>query len=218
MPENTWAQASATGSPASSAGVSSMPRSGSVRSIASELPLRAPRIADVSYTGYWLVLLVACVVGCALTATGWLLGALARRPSAAQRAPALLAGALLVAAALPLAGSAREDVKASTGPRVPAYELAALPVDEYTLNSLCSPPDRRDPAAPLMRQAGALGDLARRHPDWTLDAHYFSSDEDAGEHTERMTVRQLAQNQLEGLREFPGCQPQLQRDLEAAID
>ncbi len=46
---------------------------------------------------------------------------------------------------------------------------------------------------------------------------YTGVNEDPGNHYELMTVRALAEAQLEGLRAFPHCEPALQHALRNAI-
>jgi hypothetical protein len=166
---------------------------------------------------------IAAPLACVLVAAGRLLARSAGRVGAGRLAPVLVPMALFVLAAVPLAEAARERHHLDTGPRLSRVDAERLPLDEFLLNSLC---DQELPArarllarerAELQAQGRALVAATRRHPDWIVRARYFSSDEDPGQHDELMTVRQLAQNQLGALRDFPACEPALKRALAKAI-
>jgi hypothetical protein len=167
----------------------------------------------------WVVM--AAIVGVptalALIASGRLLGWAARRTPAARLATWLLPGLLFLAAAFPLADAARESYHLATGTRLPAAEARQLPLAENTLSGLCDPSALPGDYRSELTQARALVREAAVHGDLVVHTTYRGSDENAGEHNDVMTVRQLAQNQLENLREFPRCEPGLQHALEDAI-
>lgn len=152
-----------------------------------------------------------------LVALGRLFGAGLRRVGrTAQVAMPLV---LFAIAALPLAEAAKESRHLATGRRVPAAIAAMLPLVEDRLNGMCGTGRYRPPAAERARlesQGRALASLTRQHPGWVVRTTYYSEDP-PGEHHELMTVRQLAQNQLGNLREFPNCNRPLQQSLAAAV-
>ncbi len=168
----------------------------------------------------WLVIsaILGVPTASTLIAVGRLLGSAARRTRAAHIATWLVPAVLFAVAVVPLAEAARESHHVATGPRLPAAEARQLPLAENTLNGLCDPSAlpaeyRRE----LKAEALALVREAQTHGDQVVHTTYLGADENAGEHNDVMTVRQLAENQLQNLHDFPNCQPALQAALEAAI-
>ncbi len=168
----------------------------------------------------WVIMgvIVRVPTALALIAIGRMLGWAARRTPAARIATWLLPGMLFLVAAAPLAQAARESYHLATGPRPPTAEAQQLPLAENTLNSLCDPSAiPADYRNALKAQARALIREAHVHGDFVVHTTYLGADENAGEHNVVMTVRQLAENQLGNLREFPRCEPGLQQALLDAI-
>lgn len=152
-----------------------------------------------------------------LLALGRLIAWAARHVGTGRLAPIAAPVVLLIAAAVPLAEGARESWQVTTAPPLRAAEAQRLPLNEYTLNSLCGPELPARDRANLEAKGRALVQAIRRHGSSVITATYYATDENAGEHHELMTVRQLAQNQLGALRDFHDCEQPLQRALTSAI-
>jgi hypothetical protein len=152
-----------------------------------------------------------------LVAIGQALAAGARRIGVGRLAPVLIPVALFLVATAPLAEAARETYNLGTAPRLSRRVAQQLPLTVPALNSVC---DRTLPAsirAELTLAGQTLIRETRRQGSSIVQASYLGADEDPGTHYELMTVRQLAEAQLEGLRAFPHCAPGLQSALRAAI-
>ena len=146
-----------------------------------------------------------------LTALGWGLGRLA-----SQRAP-LAAGVAFAIALWPVAWAASDQLHRARARHVPAAIQARLPTDG-SLSNLCpgaeAPPALRRDAR---RRAEVLVRELDRHPDDLVTYTYILSDE-PDPRREDITVRELAQEELEGLKaNGPRCELALQRRLRAGI-
>lgn len=131
----------------------------------------------------------------------------------------VVAAALLVIAALPLADAMAESHRLATGPRLPAALAAHLPVDD-DLAGACGHYLARRERARLTVEGRALARAVRDRPDAVL-TRTISYEDDAQAHDERLTIRQLAEEQLDGLRnaedELGGCPAELERSLASAL-
>jgi hypothetical protein len=163
----------------------------------------------------WLYLIIALPVLLAATAAGWLVGRFA--PRAAVPLGAAGAGVAIVVTGIATA----ETVRFELAPVVSRDVQRAL-VPALRLGNLCPGselPRRERPA--LERAVGAVERELRKHGHWRVEYTYYLSD--GPEEREQITVRQLAQEHLEDLRngnDLDGrpCRPDLQRRLRAALD
>lgn len=114
--------------------------------------------------------------------------------------------ALFAVASLPLA----ESLRRATWQRVPAAERRLLP-REGNVFDLCDKDVGPRKRAVLESRERALVAAVREHPDWVTSISDY--DEDSGEYTRWLTLRQFAG---EHVREFDsGCATEIQRELRA---
>jgi hypothetical protein len=159
--------------------------------------------------------IIAIPVAYVLVAIGRAIGWVARRRS--ERAAVIAPLILFIAACAPLAVAAREPHHVTTGPRLSAAEASRLPLAEFTLNQLCNPALERHLHDELTAQAHALISTTRRRGDHVITAIYYNEG-DPDEQHEDMTVRKLAENQLDAMHGYGrDCQPTLRRALADAI-
>jgi hypothetical protein len=156
----------------------------------------------------WLTLVLQGPVLIAITALGWLLG-LRLKGRAAQ-----FGVVAFVVAACPAVWAAVRS--AERGPHVPPRLQAQLPT-ELALGNLC--PNSQLPGAErrrLRRSADVLiVELRRRPNDLVTDTFYYA---DGSEERRDITIRELAEQQLESLQNGGrACAPKLMRRLQAAL-
>jgi hypothetical protein len=167
----------------------------------------------------WLVLAVFIGTPTALLliAAGQLLALAAGRIGTGHLAPIIVAAALFLVALTPVAEAAREAYNLDTAPRLNSRLAQQLPLTVPALNTLCQQPLPASVRAEFTAAGQALIEETLRAGDSVVQASYEGADEDPGTHYELMTVRQLAEAQLAGLREIPRCDPALQLALQSAI-
>ena len=158
----------------------------------------------------WFALFLGLPALCALVAIG--AGLARRRPDRAPRA----AAAAFAVAAVPLLWAVATTVQRGLADELPAAVQAQLPIDK-SLGNLCpgaSTP--RDIAEDLRQRSEVLLRELREHPGRLVTYTYHWADDDPEQ--ERITVRELAQEQLRDLENGGGsCAPDLQRRLREAL-
>jgi hypothetical protein len=129
-----------------------------------------------------------------------------------------LAIAAFAVAAVPAAWAGIEQIDRADAPHAPPALEAQLPI-ELTLANLC--PGAETPPAltrKLKRQAEVLLSELRTHPDWLVTFTYYYSDTEDPEDTRDITIRELAEEELQSLEDGGGdCQPELKRRLREAL-
>lgn len=156
----------------------------------------------------WLVLILGAPVLLAVTALGWLLG----RRLKGRGLPAAVS--VFVVATLPGLWAAVETAK--RGSHVSAAVQAQLPI-KLSLANLC--PHSETPGAlrrELRRSAQLMINLLQRRPNDLVAYTYYY--EDAPDDRRNITIKELAEEQLENLEDGGGdCAPQLKRQIRAAL-
>jgi hypothetical protein len=152
-----------------------------------------------------------------LVALGQVLAAGARRIGAGHLAPVIIPVALFLVATAPLAEAARETYNLETAPRLNRDLAQQLPLTVPAPNSLCDGTLPASIRAEFTAAGQALIRETRQQGGSVVQASYLAADEDPGTNYELMTVRQLTEAHLGGLRALPHCAPELQSALRAAI-
>jgi hypothetical protein len=152
-----------------------------------------------------------------LVATGQILALGAHRIGDGRLAPIIVPAFLFLASMAPVAEAARETYNLDNAPRLDSALAQQLPLTVPALNSLCGDPLPASVHATFAATGQALVRATREEADLVVQANDQGIDENPGIHYELMTVRQLAQAQLAGLREFPHCDPGLEHALATAI-
>ncbi len=140
----------------------------------------------------------------------------AARQLGGRSATIVVAVGLYLAAAAPLIEATRENYNLSTARHLNPAMAQQLPLVVPALNSLCGelPASLRHE---FRAQGQALIRETRQAGSSVVKTSYTGVDEDPGTHYEFMTVRALAEAQLDGLRAFPHCEPALQHALRKTI-
>lgn len=123
----------------------------------------------------------------------------------------------LAIALVPVALGAFETSSRALGPELSRADQARLPIRQ-SLQSLCVETSRsaRD-ARRLRRQGEQLAREVRARPNYYVDSVYYRGELDDAVPV-RVTVRELAQQELEALGEYGrGCAPRVRGALKAAL-
>lgn len=164
-------------------------------------------VSQGDFFAVYLVMLVLPVL-LAATAIGWALGRV-------RRLALPVAAVGFAVAFAPVAIAAVSMIERAGAPVLSPAEQARLPA-RWGLVELCGGAERRnDVRRRLRRQAAQLVQDVRVRPNHLVDVTNFSDEREPEQG--RISVRDRAEEELEGLSQDSDCVPGIQRDLRCAL-